>query len=561
MKIWSVVPVLSYLNLVLCLENWPILNNTALVAQRAERDISRPIPITNITNYGVDLNTQIFDVQGYTISALLDVYNTLSVGIQLFFIDFYFNEYTSKWQLCPGPIPSNLTSQLDLLTEVNYNESSHICEPGLTIHEFMDVFHTFMTQTNSVLLADLLQLVVRLKKIDFDNNLTTTYDYTFSEEYLNISNSSLVESVSPLGSFLFTPLNLDEYHTSQENQLTVSTFYNDTSQFPTVETFMLTTVKRIFLNVIELNLNESSERGYELTDLDKLTVFLPNTSFSNSLQNNSVNLQSVCSNTINGGGSSFDYKNYNFITDTDDFPFNNQSLKDYLRCGYNPIITANRDLLVDEIPLSEKIDQFISWGYWSWAYGGSRHSLKNGSDIDVNDGNTTYVFRCVALYGDGFRLDDCFQKYPYACKNSSQLSEWKIDTPGRSYFDSYKDDICGDGFELAVPRLATDLTLLIKAMVDSNVGYPLWIDLNDITVNDCFVTGGPYADCPYFEVFTRSKLLKKIAPSFTIAGLILILVFLEKFFRINPIQTNRKTYWKRALNEYNEKHNYEGVPS
>ena len=63
-----------------------------------------------------------------------------------------------------------------------------------------------------------------------------------------------------------------------------------------------------------------------------------------------------------------------------------------------------------------------------------------------------------------------------------------------------------------------------------NVNYPIWIDLNDITVENCFVSGGPYAQCPYQETVTTDKFVRMIAPSFVVAMVVLVLIFIEKCF-------------------------------
>lgn len=52
-----------------------------------------------------------------------------------------------------------------------------------------------------------------------------------------------------------------------------------------------------------------------------------------------------------------------------------------------------------------------------------------------------------------------------------------------------------------------------------------------------------------------------IAPSFAVGVVVLVLILIENIFRTNPIQTNRKRYWKKAIQEYYNKNDFEGVPS
>lgn len=543
-----------------CLTNWPALDEQMVTARRTERDIARPIPMDNVTTYGVNLNSQVFDIQGYRATALSDIGTMLTVGVQTFLLDLYWNEYTSKWQLCPGPIPNNATSALDSTTQFYWQGNELSCEPGMTIYQVMQQIHGFMALTNAVLEADALQLVVRLKSISYKQTNATDdiYDYSATPAYLNVGNSTLSDSVSPLGSFLFAPTDLNLYVELQKSNF-FNTPYNETSMFPTLEIYMLNHAKRILVNVIEDDLTDSV-RSYNTTATDNSTVFLPNTNITNTVDVNSQAVLEECKNAINGSVT-IEYTDFNYILDSNDFPFNDTTFKDYLRCGYFPILSANTELLSGNTSISDKIDNYIPQGFWSWAVD---QPIAADDMLDIVDEtqNSTVAYRCVALYKDGFRVDNCYEEYPYACKNSEDLATWSVDRDDKKqYFDSYNDDVCQDGFEFSVPRLATDALLLIRTMAESNISFPIWIDLNDITFYDCFVTGGPYAQCPYYTVLDQSSLVKQLAPAFSICGLIVVLVFIEKFFRINPIQTNRKTYWKRVINEYNEKHDFEGVPS
>lgn len=552
-----------------CLLNWPTMNNQTFIARRTERDIGKPIPIDNVTSYGVDLNTQIFDVQGYASYSLFDIGVMLGVGVQIYFVDFYWNEYTLKWQLCPGPIPNNFTDSLDSVADFYWKNRKLSCEPGLTITQLMQQFNKYMGQTNSVQEANSLQLVVRLKTIGIkQTNLSenSIYNYSMTPNYQNIGNNTLSNSITPLGNFIFTPLDLEMYSVVQESN-PYNTPYNDTSKFPTLDTYLLTLAKRILINVVEDDLTKSPN-SYNTTDDDTSNIFFPDTNITNIVEQNSNALLYNCQNAIQGGTNLLNYGNFNYVLDSNSDAFENSTFKDYLRCGYMPIFSANKDLVLGNLSIGEKLNDFIPWGYWSWAVDQPMseqaiYALNYNNDGD--DGpqqNSSVAYKCVSLHQDGFKVDNCYQEYPYACKDTENPANWYVDSKiKKRYFDSYKDDACKPGYELSIPRLATDALLLIRVMADSNIDYPVWIDLNDITVTECFVTGGPYAECPYFQVYTRSKLIKQLAPSFTIAGLIIILVFMEKFFRINPIQTNRKTYWKRVINEYNDKNAFEGVPA
>ena len=85
------------------LTNWPLLDFITEVAIRTQRDISYQIPIDQDTHYGVSLSRLLFDVDGYVESSLVTTRSMLDVGVKILTIDLYWNQFTSKWQLCPAP--------------------------------------------------------------------------------------------------------------------------------------------------------------------------------------------------------------------------------------------------------------------------------------------------------------------------------------------------------------------------------------------------------------------------------------------------------------------------
>ena len=146
---------------------------------------------------------------------------------------------------------------------------------------------------------------------------------------------------------------------------------------------------------------------------------------------------------------------------------------------------------------------------------------------------------------EGWEVSNCYEKYLFACQNKLSRNEWKLNnSTKRNYFD-IDDDDCPEGYFFSLPRLNIEMLSLMTTVKQENVNYPIWIDLNDITVENCFVSGGPYAQCPYQETVTTDKFVRMIAPSFVVAMVVLVLIFIEKVFRKTPIQTNRKRYWKR----------------
>ena len=540
------------------------------------------MPINNITTYGVNLNTQVFDIVGYNYAAMNNVHALLDDGVQLLTLDLYWNEYIGKWQLCPGPIPSNQTYDLTSNVSLTWNGKLMVCEPGLTIQGFTDIIYNHILHTNTIMSTDVLQVLLNLKSIAYKNvNLTmptSIYNYPSSSPYLDLGNSSLVASLSHLTEYTFTPTDLIKYSGLQQLDRSENP-YNATAKLPSSQTFLLTNVERILFNVINNELNNST-KTYHITDNDKETVFFPGGNITNSVVPTSHDLFTSCVNAINGTIDSrlndLGKTDYQFVYDSNSIPFDNTTLKTYLRCGLSPILTSNINMMEQpqNATIFGKIDDFLSEASWMWGYDQpdlnqtapdldnfTTIMAPNTTFVESSSSNSTFGYNCVALYEDGFRVENCYKEFPLSCLKVNTSSVWTIPSVKKPYFDSIEDDACPDGYMFAVPRLAINVLELIFAMRASKVEYPVWVDLNDITVTNCFVTGGPYAQCPYKIIVSRSKMVRMIAPSFSVAAAIVILVLLEKFLRINPIQTNRKTYWKRVINEYNEKYDYEGVPS
>jgi hypothetical protein len=559
------------------------LGTEVQIAQRAERDVNFPLPINNITTYGINLNTQVFDIVGYNTAAMNSIHSLLDDGVQLLTLDLYWNEYIGKWQLCPGPIPNNQTYDLTSNISLTWNGKLMVCEPGLTIQSFTNIIYNHILHTNNIMSTDVLQVLLNLKSIAYKNvNLTVSssiYNYPSSSPYLDLGNSSLVVSLSELTNYIFTPIDLINYSQQRRLELSENPF-NATAKLPSSQTFLLTNAVRILFNVINNELNNST-KTYHITDDDTETLFFPGGNITSSVVPTSRDLYTSCVNAINGMTidsrlRDLEKTDYQFVYDSMSIPFDNTTFKAYLRCGLSPILTSNINMMKQprNATIFGKVDNFLSEASWMWGYDqpdlnqtapDQDHSTAtmstNTTFVDSSSNNSSFGYNCVALYEDGFRVENCYKEFPLACLKMNTSSMWAISSGKKPYFNSIEDDACPNGYRFAVPRLAINVLELIFAMRASKVDYPVWVDLNDITVTNCFVTNGPYAQCPYKVIVSRSKMVRMIAPSFSVAAAIIILVLLEKFLRINPIQTNRKTYWKRVINEYNLKYDYEGVPS
>lgn len=182
---------------------------------------------------------------------------------------------------------------------------------------------------------------------------------------------------------------------------------------------------------------------------------------------------------------------------------------------------------------------------------------------DTNDSDTfglASAYRCASTTAQGWSLSNCYDKHTLACQNDVDPFDWRFLKSRVSYFDSIDDSPCPDNYSFSAPLLGVEQLALAASMIHSEINET-WIDINDITVPGCFVSGGPYAACPYRHAVTTSKIITRAAPSIIVAVLVLVLMLFERFFLMKPIHGNRNRHWKRVLSNYYKENDFEGVPS
>lgn len=100
--------------------------------------------------------------------------------------------------------------------------------------------------------------------------------------------------------------------------------------------------------------------------------------------------------------------------------------------------------------------------------------------------------------GGRWVASDCSQHYYAACQAPKQPYNWTITTYPISY--SYASQACPGSYYFAVPRTALENSYLTQAMRDNHRdydGHGVWVNMNSLDFEDCWVTGGPNATCPY----------------------------------------------------------------
>lgn len=555
---------------VLALENWPTLSSILTVVQRSHRDVGKDAPLDQIATFGVSLGSQLFAKEGYVPSALTDFRNLLNVGTQTVMVDLYWNGATQKWQMCPAPYPANVTG--DGTMELEWKGNTYNCDASFTMDSLVRAMLPFFQDTNNIMKVNVVNVLVNLKEIDFSSpNGTTSYSDVLKYipkvgSIASYGNETLAASFDSFGSTVFTPAEQDEFNGERD-----STFYNTSgTSTPSVYNLAWLQLKRVAVRVAGNEIKDT-QFSYNVTDEDKAAIFFPESSNAiivRSIDNSTVDAE--CTNLEkNLGNLSTSLlvdmainQHFKFVVDNDQNNFDNTTYTSFTNCGYSPILNAS-DYYVTTLEvnntsgnntISNNIGDIIN-NFLSLAF------LRTELTQDTDEESMKAATRCVVLLSAlMIKVVNCYNKYPYACQNDLNPVEWHVGEDERAYFDAY-GETCPDGYQFSVPHLLVELIALQNEIHKRNISYPVWIDINDITVNLCFVSGGPYADCPYQATVSRLKLVRLIAPSFVVGAVILVLMFMEKFFRTNPIQTRRKLYWRRRIAEFNKLHEYEGVPS
>lgn len=578
------------LSLASLLLSWSDLADKYQAALTGQRDIQTAVPVDQLTFFGVALTLVVFSQTGYAAAALPIVQDLLQMKIGLFVLDLYYNEFTGNWQLCPAPIPRNQTADLSLAESVSWQGSTYECEPGFAVADLLAAFSLYFASTNTQFDANVVQLALNLHSItpevlllpSANASLTPLDPYdgaysSYSSAYLAVDEPLLLNSVTTLAPYLFTPLSLDSFVESSSRAVNASNYF---SLYPTQNEFLFKLVKRVIPIVILENIGNSSAT-YNVTSTDRNTLFFPDDgdylpwiqSLSDSAFLHTVSSILGSSDNVTLFDDLARDTQFRMVSDDDETPFTNDTLNSYLQAGVSAVLNCSDYSFVSNLTGASTnsstqvlavMNEFAPSSFWSWAPG----QPTNTKTYDVSeDDKSWYVkassqsaYLCFGMTEYGWMVQNCYDDFRFACQSSEDPFDWRISDHIDNYFTIDDDLVCPDGYSVGAPRLSMEQFALLSLITSANVLYPIWIDMNDITVLDCFVTGGPYAECPYKSVVTPRNLIKNIAPSAIIALFILVLIFIERFFVCTPIHTNRKRYWKKTITEYYKENDYEGVP-
>lgn len=520
---------------VLAQSNWPGLSSDKVIAIRSQRDVAANITIDQLSLTGVRLSKVLFDREGYINDTLIDVRNLLNVGVQTLVIDAYWNENLATFQLCPVDMTSNSTTSSYGNSVMYYEDSqlSYKCDSILTLNGLIDIVDNFASSTDTNLSANLIVLIFNIHQLKTRNS-------HISNDPISTNDTLYSTLTRSLGNKLYTPLNLDS---DRENNKTLLSNEGPGKGFPSSQYFLFNNERRVISTIWQNNLPSNSTYN---TSADFNVIFTPkslNSSFT-SLTNTTIPLTTT--QYIARSNES-----WRFAYDDQQQPFTNTSIKRLISEGYSPILNT-------PISSNSDISNIFSMSLWSWNTSEPlqpEQARQISADGD-NTRNTQSAYKCAALTQDGWVVSNCYQDKYVVCRKNSRAYEWEISDSKGVYF--HAEDACPGDTVFSVPRTALQQTSLINYLGRLGSNYSVWIDMNSIAISDCWVTGGPYASCPYQKVSSSRNFVQMLAPAAAFCGFILFGILLLRLKRV-PVQDNRK-HWKKLLANYTE-NEYEGVPS
>ncbi|EJS43384.1 YHR151C [Saccharomyces arboricola H-6] len=241
-----------------------------------------------------------------------------------------------------------------------------------------------------------------------------------------------------------------------------------------------------------------------------------------------------------------------------DSQFNSADIKNYISCGLSPIL-RNPSYINNVTQLSDILHE---GSVWSWDI--NQPSVTQSTS---KSDNSLKAYNCVLLHyfaNNGtatWRVDNCYGSNVGLCRYENMAFEWLVRSNKASYFDfdSYQGSKCPDQYTFNIPRTPLEQKSLISYL--KNASFPdtkIWIDLNSVSVSNCWVSGGPYATCPYEKVISTRNFVTMMVPASVCSFALLCIVVYLSVLRV-PIYDNRKN-WRRVINKIS-KSELEGVPS
>lgn len=505
-------------------------------AQQSQRDVAFNVSIAQNQYMGIDLTNTVFKAYGYTTSSLGYVIDLLNMGYQSLYSDVYWNDETSKWQLCPFALPKSAESG----TAYTINEGSNetvLCESNVTLSSLYSAISTYISTSDTDYSARVILINLGLSSVN-----TSSISQTWEQLSFGTSNLTGPE-VEGFTDRIYTPSALaEDRKTGSYLSFLGSTSSNTETAYPSARDFLLYIKKRVIANAFYRNINPKSiSYNFEKEDSSYFFLAGDNSFTPYTTIVDTANISCSWNNVIQ-----YDQKSWRSVGETSGMQFSNSSLQEFSDCGFGPVINRTITSINDLLPP-------LLNSYWSWAPG--QPFVSNSTKTSANSGPV--AFQCAQLYEDGWRVGNCYDSHGVLCRQNNSEFGWFIGKGSHSYFEA--ENACSNDSYFAAPKTALDNAVskqVVRNMTSTE--FPVWIDLNDISVADCWVTGGPLATCPYDSQQSNRNGVALISVAAAVSALLLGVIFLLTVESI-PLRRNQGR-WRRLIAKYSEIQ-YEGVPS
>lgn len=479
-------------------------------AIRSQRDLMMNVTIDQLPLVGVNLGNVIFNngSSNYT-ESLMGMQSLMAGGVQSFVLDL---EPTDSFWI--------------------------VKETDIDFMKFLLAFDTFVNRTDDNLSANILVLHLNISTDGLGSNKSSNYDRDIISVDLSkpMLNMTYLLDQAMGQQRIYTPLDLQ---TDQQQGNTFNTYGKSSGGWPTLDSFLFSKRKRVIVTEISNRLN-SSEVPY---------IF-----------NNTILHYDVGNKTLETPGNVQELVNTSTISWRFlEAEFSAYDIKEYIDMGYSPII-ANHYNFDNLTKIKDLLENSV---IWSW---GTKEPITTHT-ATRRDSGSLVAYNCAALKyfksnsSASWSVDNCYERHHGLCRYSDQAFEWEVTEADDTYFafDRKSECHCSDMYQFALPRTPLEQSSVLLHLKDQDVqNENIWIDLNSISVSDCWVSGGPYATCPYQKVVPRRNFVAMLTPVTVCCFVILLIVSYLNLLRL-PIHSNRKN-WRRIVNDFS-KTALDGVPS
>ncbi|SCU86718.1 LAFA_0E02608g1_1 [Lachancea sp. 'fantastica'] len=501
-----------FVKVALCREYWPSLSAGAQLALRSQRDLGVNVSIDQLYSVGVNVDKVIGgDKSVNETQSLMTLNNLLKVGVQSYVVDLNVSD------------PQNF-----MLPSSNISFST-----------FLTAIRQYVSSSNNYLNANILILLLRPNFDTASGSANSSFSSSPSQSSPLLSNMTAQLETSLGLSAIYTPSQL---LSDRAQGITVG-FTGDYSKvgWPPLEYFLYKIQKRVLVAYVDSNVLDVLPSDYVF---DGKSLNFQTSNITNSCP--SSNTSELAKVVENG---------WRFL----ESQFLPSDIREYVMCGYSPIISNHytpqnisdiADLLETSLP-------------WSWA-----HKEPNSYDTSRSNSTSLVARRCAVVHyvaansTSYWAVANCYDKRRTVCRHEKNNLDWRISKSNLNYFSTHDqddNDVCPENYTVGLPKSPLEETALNSYLSEvGSEGLDAWIDMNSISVPDCWVAGGSYASCPYQKEVSSRSFVGFITPVSIFTAITLALLFFLTWRKV-PIQDNRK-HWKKIVSTHSTLQK-EGVPS